>query len=129
MRCQPDPDVLVTYIQNKNLSDAARKQLEQIATQKRQIAEMDNEIRRTDASVNELVRDQDRMRSNIASLNQVSGQQQLLQTYARQLSAQESQIATLRDGSYKVVRVNINFGNAGARGRRRFTNSKLRVWN
>ena len=96
------PDVLVTYIQNKTLSDAARKQLEQIATQKRQIAEMDNEIRRTDASVNELVRDQDRMRSNIASLNQVSGQQQQVQTYARQLAAQESQIASLRDRSAEL---------------------------
>src|SRR5215467_2664560 len=51
------PDVLVTYIQNKTLSDTARKQLEQIAAQKRQIAETDNEIRRTDAGVNELVRD------------------------------------------------------------------------
>jgi hypothetical protein len=96
------PDVLLTYIQNKSLTDAARKQLEQIAAQKRQIADIDNDIRRTDASINELVRDQDRMRSNIASLNQVSGQQQQVQTYARQLAAQESQIASLRDHSAEM---------------------------
>jgi len=91
------PDVLVTYIRNKNLSDAGRKQLEQIAAQKRQITDTDGEIRRTEASVNELVRDQERMRNNIASLNQVSGQQQQVQTYAKQLAAQEAQIASLRD--------------------------------
>ena len=91
------PDVLIGYARNKNLSEAARKQLEQIAADKRQIAELDGEIRRTEASVNDLTRDQERMRQNIASLNQVSGQQQQVQTYARQLAAQESQLASLRD--------------------------------
>src|SRR5262249_17947336 len=96
------PDVLVTYIRNKNLTDARRKQLEQIAAQKRQIADTDGEIRRTEAGVNELVRDQERMRSNIASLNKVSGEQQQVQTYARQLAAQEAQIASLRDRSAEL---------------------------
>jgi hypothetical protein len=91
------PDVLISYARNKNISEAARKQIGQIAAQKRQIAEMDGDVRRTEASINELVRDQERMRQNIASLNQVSGQQQQVQTYARQLAAQESQLASLRD--------------------------------
>jgi hypothetical protein len=91
------PDTILTYVRNKGLSDAGRKQLEQIAAHKRQIADTDAEIRRTEASVNELVRDQERMRSNISSLNQVSGQQQQVQTYAKQLAAQEAQIASLRD--------------------------------
>jgi hypothetical protein len=97
-----NPDVLVTFIQNKSLTDAGRKQLEQIAAQKRLIASMDNEIRRTDASVNDLVKDQDRIRQNIASLNQVSGQQQQVQTYARQLATQETQLAGLRDHSAEL---------------------------
>jgi hypothetical protein len=96
------PDVLIGYARNKNISEAARKQIEQIAVQKRQIAEMDGDIRRTEASINELVRDQDRMRQNIGSLNQVSGQQQQVQTYARQLAAQESQLASLRDHAAEV---------------------------
>ena len=33
------PDVLLTYVQNKALSDAGRRQLQQIATAKRQIAD------------------------------------------------------------------------------------------
>jgi hypothetical protein len=97
-----NPDVLLTYAHNKTLSDAGRRQMEQIATQKRQVADMDNDIRRTDAAVNDLVRDQDRIRQNIGSLNQVSGQQQQVQTYAKQLATQETQLASLRDHSAEV---------------------------
>jgi len=91
------PDVLFTYVRNKNLSDAARKQLEQIANQKQQIAAAAREIERIDRQINDVVRDQERLRQNIMSLNQVSGQQQQVQTYAKQLAGQETQLATLRD--------------------------------
>jgi hypothetical protein len=91
------PDLLTSYIQNKSLSEPVRKQLEQIAAKKRQIAANDSELRKTDAQINDLVQDQDRIRRNISSLNQVSGQQQQVQNYARQLAAQEGQLATLRD--------------------------------
>jgi predicted nuclease with TOPRIM domain len=37
------------------------------------------------------------VRQNIESLNRVSGQQDLVQKYARQLETQETQIAGLRD--------------------------------
>ena len=91
------PDLLFTYVSNKTLSDAARKQLEQIAGQKRQIAAAATGMQRLDSQISEVVRDQDRLRQNIGSLNQVSGQQQQVQAYARQLANQESQIASLRD--------------------------------
>ena len=41
--------------------------------------------------------DEDRVRRNIQSLNNVTGQQQQVQTYARQLDSQEQQLAALRD--------------------------------
>lgn len=91
------PDVLLTYVQNKALDDAARKQLERILEQKRAIAANDSELRRAEQQLNETNRDEQRVRDNIASLNRVSGQQELVQKYARQLAAQETQIATLRD--------------------------------
>jgi septal ring factor EnvC (AmiA/AmiB activator) len=47
--------------------------------------------------LNEVVRDEQRVRENIASLNGVSGQQELVQKYARQLADQETKIAALRD--------------------------------
>jgi hypothetical protein len=91
------PDLLVTYLQNKGLSAEGRKQLEQIAERKRRIAETDAAIRREEARVAAITADQDRIRRNLSSLNQVSGQQQQVQKYAAQLAAQETQLAAHRD--------------------------------
>jgi len=91
------PDVLLTYVQNKALSDAGRRQLQQIASAKRQIADFDNQIRQLDANVGTIVSDQSRVRQNIQSLNQVSGQQDQVQKYARQLASQEGELAGMRD--------------------------------
>jgi hypothetical protein len=91
------PDVLMSYIQNKALSDAGRKQLEQIVHQKGQIADTDGAINRTTSDINELTQDQQRIRQNIDSLNRVSGQQEQVQNYARQLATQETRLAQLRD--------------------------------
>ncbi len=93
---------LLTYVQNKDLDEASRKQLERIAEQKRQIAENDGAIQRTGEQISELVRDQDRIRQNIISLNQVSGQQEQVQNYARQLAGQETQLASLRDNQAEL---------------------------
>ncbi len=90
-------DALVSYTQNKALSDVARKQLERILEQKRRIAETDAEVRRLETESAELVKDQARLRENIGSLNRVSGQQEQVQRYARELAAQEARLATLRD--------------------------------
>lgn len=98
------PDVLVTYVQNKNLSDAGRRQLTEIAERKRRIADADAEIRRVQAQLTTMERDQERIRQNIASLNRVSGQQEQVQKYARQLADQESQIAALRDRQSELER-------------------------
>jgi hypothetical protein len=91
------PDVLLTYVQNKAISDTGRWQLQQIVDLKRQIADHDDQIRQLDGDINSLIQDQNRIRQNITSLNQVSGQQDQVQKYARQLATQESQLATMRD--------------------------------
>ena len=89
--------MLLAHIRNKTLNDGARRQLEQIAALKQQIAAADQQIRQSEARISEITRDQDRIRQNIASLSRVSGQQQQVQTYANQLAAQESELAKLRD--------------------------------
>jgi hypothetical protein len=91
------PDVLLTYVQNKALSDAGRRQLQQILDAKRQIADLDHQIRQLDSDISSIVSDQTRIRQNIQSLNQVSGQQDQVQKYARQLATQESELAGSRD--------------------------------
>ena len=98
------PDVLLIYIQNKDLSPDARTQLEQMMDQKRQIAENAAELQRTEAEINTLVQDQDRIRQNINSLNSVRGQEQQVQVYARQLAGQERRLASLRDHSSELQR-------------------------
>ena len=91
------PDILVSYLQNRALSDAGRRQLQRIADQKRQIAENDRALQDANTQMSGLNSDEDRVRRNIQSLNNVAGQQQQVQTYARQLDAQEQQLAALRD--------------------------------
>jgi hypothetical protein len=91
------PDVLVTWVQNKALSDAGRAQLQRILDHKRQIAAADTALKTMQTQIDELVRDQGRIRENIASLNRVSGQQEQVQKYSRELAAQEAQLASLRD--------------------------------
>jgi hypothetical protein len=91
------PDSLAVYIRNKTISDAARRQLQQIADVKTQLVANDKEKSNIDGDIQNTTRDEDRNRQNIASLSQVSGQQQIVQDYARKLSDQETQIARLRD--------------------------------
>ena len=67
--------------------------MQQIWDAKRQIADLDGQIRQVDSDIGGIVSDQTRIRQNIKSLNQVSGQQDQVQKYARQLGGQESALA------------------------------------
>jgi hypothetical protein len=91
------PDRFLIFIENKSMSDAGRRALQQVMDAKKQVAALDAQAKDIDGRINNLVRDQDRMRQNISSLNQVSGQQQMVQGYAAKLAEQESEIARLRD--------------------------------
>ena len=92
-----NPAGLIVYVQNKSISDAARRQLQQISDLKTQIVAADAERRRVDADIASTMVDEQRNRENIASLSQVSNQQQLVQDYARKLADQEVSIAKSRD--------------------------------
>lgn len=90
-------DFLASYVQNRAIPDAARKQLEVIAQKKREISDNDAALRNAEQEFNSLSQDQARLRSNIESLNRVSGQQDQVQQYARQLASTEARLAALRD--------------------------------
>jgi hypothetical protein len=91
------PDTLLVYIRNRDLPEASRRQLQRIADQKDQIAETGRALADNQAQTTALASDEDRIRRNIESLNNVSGQQQQVQSYARQLDTHEQQLAALRD--------------------------------
>jgi hypothetical protein len=90
-------DQLVIYLRNKSVSDAARRQLDQIVAKKREIGEAGQQITRVTTEINETVQDQDRIRQNLASLNRVTGQEAQVRKYAGDLAASETRLATLRD--------------------------------
>ncbi len=98
------PDVLATFVQNKALSDTARRQLEQIAQKKGEVAANDAALRNAQSALTSLAQDEGRIRNNISSLNNVSGQQDLVQQYARQLAAAEIKLAGLRDNESDLQR-------------------------
>jgi chromosome segregation ATPase len=91
------PDVIATFLQNRTLSEAGRRQLEQIAQKKRDIAANDGQLRQAQTDLNNLTQDEERQRRNIESLRSVAGQQNLVQQYASQLAANEPKLAGLRD--------------------------------
>ena len=96
------PDVLATILQNKVLSDAGRRQLEQIAQKKSEIATNDAALQQNEKDQQNVTQDQDRLRRNIQSLNAVAGQQDQVQQYARQLAASEARMAALRDAGGRL---------------------------
>jgi hypothetical protein len=91
------PDVIVTYVRNRNIGESGRKQLEQIADRKNQLAALEQQAQALETEIRDLGNDQDRVRRNIESLNRVSGQQQQVQNYARDLANLEVKLAQLRD--------------------------------
>jgi chaperonin cofactor prefoldin len=91
------PDALLVYVRNRDLNDTARDQLQRIADQKSQVADTQRALQDAENQIKEVNADEDRVRRNIQSLNSVSGQQQQVQNYARQLDAHEQQLAGLRD--------------------------------
>jgi peptidoglycan hydrolase CwlO-like protein len=84
-------------LQNKSLSEAGRRQLDQIAQKKRDIATNDGQLKQAQADLNGLTQDEERQRRNIESLRNVAGQQNLVQQYASQLAAAEVKLTGLRD--------------------------------
>jgi hypothetical protein len=91
------PDLLVTYIANRSLTPAQRAELQQLSDHKRQVAENAAALQDAARQIQDATNDESRIRQNIQSLNNVTGQQQLVQTYARQLDVAEQRLATLRD--------------------------------
>lgn len=91
------PDQISLFLRNPSLSPAGKQALEKIQAMKAQIATVDQALRANQTQSAGLVKDQERLRENIRSLNSVSGQEQQVQRYARDLAARETKIVELRD--------------------------------
>ena len=91
------PELLATYVRNKALSPEAQKQLEQLFALKEQVVVAKREAAEQKEAIDELFRDQQRLRQNINNLRRVPGQQQQVQTYAAKLGGQEKQLEAMHE--------------------------------
>lgn len=91
------PDTILVWLENKALSANGKRQLEQIAAKKREIAANDAALNAAAGSISDLTQDETRLRANIQSLNNVRNQQELVQQYSTQLATAETKLAALRD--------------------------------
>ena len=91
------PDFLLTLVENKQLSQAGRRQLDNIANLKRQSVEVQSSLQSAANQVNDLTADQTRLRQNIDSLNRVSGQENQVRQYSTQLGSNELELTKVRD--------------------------------
>jgi hypothetical protein len=96
------PDVLIAYTANKSLSEAARSALQQLAGMKQKIAAVDKQVSLANEDVQSLSQDENRLRSNINTLNGVAGQQDQVQKYSTELAALEGRIVGRRDQLAKL---------------------------
>ncbi len=91
------PDFLADVVENKELDQQGRKQLQAILELKRQIAEASNAFNAAKSQISDLTADQNRLRQNIDSLNRVHGQEEQVRRYSAQLADNETQFIKLRD--------------------------------
>lgn len=91
------PDTISVWLENKALSANGKRQLDQIAAKKRDIAANDAALSAAASSISDLTQDETRLRANIQSLNNVRNQQELVQQYSTQLASTETKLAALRD--------------------------------
>ena len=91
------PEQLVFWASQRSINDGARRQLQALAEKGKAVNLAARNLESAQKQIADLERDQTRVRENIRSLNAVSGQQELVQRYAQQLSTAESKLVALRD--------------------------------
>jgi hypothetical protein len=87
-------DQIAFYLENVDLSDADRAALEAVLALQRSMAELDRQVVALEAQVNEVFRDQSRIRDNMSALERNSS---LYRRYLADLEAQENLLTELRE--------------------------------
>jgi len=88
---------LAYYVGQKAISEEGLRQLQRVIDQKKRIEETATALNAARAEMNDTTNAQDRLRQNIQTLNSVSGQQEQVQEWSKQLGAEEVRMTTLRD--------------------------------
>jgi hypothetical protein len=83
-------------VREKTLSGPLEAALREVVTRKTNLARLGSEIARRQGEIDQIGRDQERVRENMRSLRGSSEERQLLQRYVKQLDDQETTIERLR---------------------------------
>jgi hypothetical protein len=89
-------DQVALLVREKVLSSTVEAALRQVLAQKAELARLSSEIQTRQGEVEQIGRDQDRVRENMKSLKGSSEERQLLQRYVKQLDEQETRLDALR---------------------------------
>ncbi len=73
-----------------------RQQLQPILEARRQLTEIDTQIKDKQTQIDSIGKDQDRLRNNLSALKSSAEERDLIRRYTRELNEQEDQIAALR---------------------------------
>ncbi len=102
-------DQLMIYVRNQTISAAGRQALERIVAKKREIAENQLRLTATQARIDSLNSQMERVRRNLGSLNNIAGQQAQVQKLAGELNSlqtdaagRESELDRLRDNDVSL---------------------------
>jgi len=95
---------IMVWVRNKELSEAGRAKLGEIAELKRRIGDTQQQAQRAEQRINEMSQDQNRLRSNISTLRSVAGQQERVMEYSEKLAEQEASLVGLRDNQADLRR-------------------------
>jgi hypothetical protein len=83
-------------VRDKLISAELEASLREVLTRKAEVARLAGEAARRQGELDQIARDQERVRENMRSLRGSSEERQLTQRYVRQLNEQETRIETLR---------------------------------
>jgi chromosome segregation ATPase len=89
-------DQIALLVREKMITPAVEASLKQVLTRKAELARLSNEMAARQTEIDQIARDQDRVRENMRTLKGSSEERQLLQRYVKQLDDQENRIAVLR---------------------------------
>ena len=89
-------DRIAVFLSGPIPDPVLRQKFEELGKLKRELAVLTRELKRREGSINEIHRDQDRVRKSLMTVRQIPGQQAQMQRYLRKLADQENRIETLQ---------------------------------
>ncbi len=89
-------DQLTVILRNANARPALLAQLEPVFAAKRKLTDLDNQTKAKQSAINDLVKDQDRLRANLSALKGSVEERALAKRYTDELNQQEDQLAAMR---------------------------------